>query len=382
MPVTVYPRGTTIYMPKECANGYTLFPYSLNKKPGAVLIDMNGRIAHAWTLGDGGVPRARLLRSGHLLVLGSERGQEYTWDGDLVWDYPLAHAHHDIFRKPNGNTLMVCSEDVPEVIRSKAQDPRRRECLRSDRIIEVTPERQVVWDVHLYDLLPIDRCNPIPASPDWWAGPHNNTAVDWTHTNTLQALPENPWYDAGDARFKPGNVLISLRQLDLLLIIDRDTKRVVWEYTGDYCGGLSGQHDAHMIEKGLPGAGNIIVFDNGASPYRDLAHAGCSFVLEVEPVTKQLAWVYDDREWFHSNFTSAVQRLANGNTLITEAWHGRIFEVTPDKKTVWEYVVPQGRANRAYRYPYDHCSQTLALRTPEERPVIPDNLPEPLAFTR
>jgi len=77
-----------------------------------------------------------------------------------------------------------------------------------------------------------------------------------------------------------------------------------------------------------------------------------------------------------------VQRLGNGNTLITEAWHGRIFEVTPDKETVWEYVVPRGRANRAYRYPYDYCPQTLALGVPDEVAVIPEELPEPLAFSR
>ena len=97
------------------------------------------------------------------------------------------------------------------------------------------------------------------------------------------------------------------------------------------------------FRKALPEA-EIIVFDNGSSPYKDLAHVGCSFVLEINPVTKEEVWVYDDREFFHSNFTSAVQRLRNGNTLITEAWHGRIFEVTPERETVWEYVAPQGRA--------------------------------------
>ena len=380
MSVTVYPRGTTIYKPEKSLGGYTAFPYRVHGEPGAVLVDMNGRIAHRWRL-EGGTSRARLLENGHLLVL-KGGGREYDWEGNLVWDCPMPRAHHDIFRKPDGNTLLILTEDTPEEIRMRAKDPRRREYLHSDIIVEVTPENEVVWECHLCDLLDIDRCNPIPASQDWWAGPNNNTVTDWTHTNTVQALPENKWYDAGDERFRPGNVLISLRQLDVLLIIDRDTKQITWEYTGDYKGGLSGQHDSHMIERGIPGEGNIIVFDNGASPYKDLAHAGCSYVLEIDPVTEQVVWAYDDWQWFHSNFTCSVQRLRNGNTLITEAWHGRIFEVTPEKETVWEYVVPQGRANRAYRYPYDYCPQTVALGEPEQVPVIPENLPEPLAFTR
>src|SRR5690606_31702226 len=109
-----------------------------------------------------------------------------------------------------------------------AKDPQRREMLYSDAIIEVTPRNEIVWEWRQHDHLDIDRCNPFPASRAWWGGPDNNTVTDWTHTNTVQALPENKWFDAGDARFKPGNVLMSLRQLDLVLLADRDSGRIVW----------------------------------------------------------------------------------------------------------------------------------------------------------
>jgi hypothetical protein len=345
---------------------------------------MSGAIAHRWRF-HAGSGRVRLLPSGNVLALfGGERGgaREYDWSGNVVWDCPMPKSHHDLFRKDNGNTLLIVTEDTPQRVRRKASDERRREYIHSDVIVEVNARSEVVWECHLCDLLNVDRQNPIPAAPDWWAGPNNNTIADWTHTNTVQALPENKWFDDGDERFKPGNVLISMRQLDTLLIIDRDTKEIVWETSGNYKGGFSGQHDSHMIEKGIPGEGNIIVFDNGASPNKDLAHVGCSFIIELDPTTKELVWVYDDREFFHSNFTSSVQRVGNGNTVITEAWHGRIFEVTPKKETVWEYVVPKGRANRAYRYPYGYCPQMADLPTPDDTPVVPDNLPEPLAFSR
>ena len=35
-----------------------------------------------------------------------------------------------------------------------------------------------------------------------------------------------------------------------------------------------------------------------------------------------------------------VDRLPNGNTLITETAKGHFLEVTPDKKVVWEYINP------------------------------------------
>ena len=110
------------------------------------------------------------------------------------------------------------------------------------------------------------------------------------------------------------------------------------------------------------------VFDNGSSPYRDLAHVGCSFVLEIVPPTKQVAWVYEDGERFHSNYTSSCQRLRNGNTLICEAAGRRIFEVTLEGEIVWEHV--EG-GNRSYRYPYDYCPQTAALGRPREVSVTP-----------
>ena len=380
MPPTVCPTGTTICAPEKCFHGYSLIQVPGDAGADVALIDMNGSVVHRWHMAEpGGIPRMRLLTDGRLLVLRSlKRGfdgfvQEYDWDGSVVWHYKPPEGlwpHHDVDKTADGNTLIVCREVVPEPLRSKAKEPERREMLYSDVIQEISPDKQVVWEWHQYDAIDIDRRINVPAPVDWWAGPENNTLVDWTHTNTVQALPENGWYDAGDERFKPGNVMTSLRQLDLVMIVHRDTKEVTWEYTGDYKGGMSGQHDSHMIEKGLPGEGHIIVFDNGASPTTDLSHAGASFVIEIDPTTNEVVWVYDKREQFHSNFTSSCQRLPNGNTLILEAAHGRLFEVTPECEIVWEHVFGRGpRAQRAYRYAYDHCPQTAALPRPDVREV-------------
>jgi len=123
-----------------------------------------------------------------------------------------------------------------------------------------------------------------------------------------------------------------------------------------------------MIDKGLPGEGNILIFDNGASPWKDLAHASCSYVLEINPVTKEIVWKYENGEQFHSRFTSSAQRLNNGNTLICESAGKRIFEVTAEGEIVWEYV--EG-TSRAYRYPYDYCPQASVLGKPKEVSVTP-----------
>ena len=68
-----------------------------------------------------------------------------------------------------------------------------------------------------------------------------------------------------------------------------------------------------------------------------------------------------------------MQRLPNGNTLITEGTDGRLIEVTRDHEIVWEYISPyygkNGNHNmiyRAYRLPYEWIPQADA---PEEVPV-------------
>ena len=381
--LTVYPVGTTLYKPDLCCNGYTiLWHWNVVK-----LVDMNGRTVNEWRFDAEpdrpGVDRARLLEDGHVLVMRggmmSENGllQEYGWGHELVWEYVpegvtphknLLGPHHDVFRKPDGNTLTVCREAVPAEYLKRVREPTwQGQTIYGDAIVEVDPDGEVVWGWHSHEHLDLNHYRLL-ASPNWPAGPHNSTVCDWTHVNTVQALPENRWFDAGDERFRPGNVLISPRQMDTVYLVDRDSQEIVWEYSGEYFGGLSGQHEPHMIEKDLPGAGNILIFDNGASPWNDLGHAGASYVLEVNPATKELVWVYDKWQQFHATYTSSAQRLRNGNTLICESAGKRVFEVTVEGETVWEYV--EGSA-RSYRYPYDHCPQTAALGRPREVSVTP-----------
>jgi hypothetical protein len=78
---------------------------------------------------------------------------------------------------------------------------------------------------------------------------------------------------------------------------------------------------------------------------------------------------------------SSAQRLPNGNTLIDEGADGRIFEVTPAKEIVWEYVSPffgpedgsasTNRIYRAQRVPYEWVPQ---LPKQVERAVIPPDI--------
>lgn len=374
---TVYPNGVTIYKPDRCAGGYLL---NLHNRCTPILIDMNGNIVHTW----GNIRcfgRLQLLSNGNLVFISrgsaddanappsgeDEPGtiiieevpklQEVDWDGNKVWEYiPPSPPHHDFKRLENGNTIMIHAELVPDEYKTEINDPKRRDVpIKADCILEVNMAGETVWEWHEYKHLDINHYSKI------------DSLSDWTHTNTVQVLPPNHWYEEGDERFKPGSVLISVRNQDTIYIIDRESKEIAWSYTGKYKGGLGHQHEPHMIEPGLPGAGNILIFDNGIG-CRSISHEGRSHILEINPVTKEIVWLYEKSHRFFSANSGVQQRLSNGNTLITSSCGGRVFEVTPCCQIVWEWV-PKFDPMRPHRYSYDFCPQLRQQGRPEETPV-------------
>ena len=91
-----------------------------------------------------------------------------------------------------------------------------------------------------------------------------------------------------------------------------------------------------MVPKDTPDGDNIVLVDNGSPPIQDIMHTARTFILEVNPVTEQIEWIYREAAYlrFYVPFAGDVQRLPNGNTLITENFGSRIFEVTRDGEIV------------------------------------------------
>lgn len=359
-------RYLKAYDRKRVWKGLNLVPTSGTEE--VLLINMSGKLVHKW---DVDAARARLLPNGNLLVVhGSAWGEtkarwkklmpvvnEYDWNGNVVWSYTTESiAHHDIQRLDNGNTLILIHVDVPPELQQKAEHPARREGrLLTDAIIEVTPDGEIVWRWNLYDHFDVNFCGARPCvvtKEDRQGDLKDAFRRDWTHSNSIFALPENRWYDQGDTRFKPGNVLLNPRRFWRPIIIEKETGKVVWEYTEkEYRGGLGAPHEARMIQPGLPGAGNIVIFDNGIG-----SHNGESFIVELNPVKKKVVWTFDRGTKFFNKTRGSHQRLPNGNTLISWDREGRVLEVNPAGETMWDYDIPIDVV-RAHRYRYDYCEQ-------------------------
>ncbi|MBI2940152.1 MAG: aryl-sulfate sulfotransferase [Chloroflexi bacterium] len=377
---TVFPLGTTVYDPERCASGYTLVDfYGQYEDFGVELVDMNGRTVHRWDQRSYREPK--LLPNGNLLLgqpVMSDKGiqmsrvREYNWDGELVWQYEppesvkLAEAYGvwgvTTVRRSNGNTYITLTERVPWEYMQRIADPirRRRVDYVAGRIVEVTPAGEIVWDWKSWEHLDMNQYLEIDEYPTW------------THFNSLQELPENQWHDAGDLRFRPGNLLVSPRTLGFIFIVDRQSGEIVWR--SDPRIPLAGQHGPRMIPKGAPGAGNILLVDNGVpGSIISLGQFARSHLVEINPVTFEIPWRYGDGSRFFTPYTSNVQRLPNGNTLTVESYNCRVFEVTPEGEIVWECVFdPQHLAvSTVSRFPYDYCPPMKALGRPREEQVVP-----------
>ena len=140
------------------------------------------------------------------------------------------------------------------------------------------------------------------------------------------------------------------------------------------------QHDAQWIDEGLPGAGNMLIYNNRNNLVREDEQADDEYssILELKlPLREdgsydwsadaQVVWQYD--EGFYSRIISGVQRLPNGNTLITEGTSGRLIEVTAAGDIVWEFVNPIPDRNwlfRARKYSADHPGLAGKDLTPGE----------------
>ncbi|MGN1101397.1 MAG: aryl-sulfate sulfotransferase, partial [Huintestinicola sp.] len=294
---TIFPTGTTLYNKDKAYSGYTIFPSA----KGALLIDMNGREVQLWA-GLGGFPN-KILPGGYVMGTTGARGGKHSfqdqidlvqvdWDGNIVWKFDktelvadpgkepvyMARQHHDYQREgstvgyyypggepktDSGNTLILTHENL---YNRNITDKR----LIDDKIIEVDWEGNILWSWRAsdhFDELGFDEAakNTLYRNP----GIHGEAGGDWMHINNFSTLGENKWYDGGDERFHPDNIIFDARNSNILGIIEKKTGKIVWRLGPDFneseatrkLGWIIGQHHLHMIPKGLPGEGDLLVFD-------------------------------------------------------------------------------------------------------------------------
>ena len=328
--------------------GYTLFAPAGGDD--AYLIDMKGQFVHNWKLPTQGIGHGVLLPNGNLLFAAkSQSGQgpelegargellEIAWNGVVVWRYEDPYMHDDFYRMRNGHTMIIRWVQTPGDIASKVkgglQGTEQEGVMWCDSLREINPRGRVLWEWCGYEHLDpeVDVICPLCSRSEW------------AHASSCVVLPN-------------GNILASFRRINTVTIIDKSSGTIQWRWGS---GELGHQHDASVTEDR-----NILVFDSGVHvPWVEM---GYSQLREIDIKNNKEVWEFRHDPWvdFYAPCMGNCQRLPNRNTLICQGDTGRIFEITPQGETVWEFINPfynssavYGRNNmlvRAYRYGYDY----------------------------
>ena len=335
--------GVLRYDAARTQPGYTL--YTLAPDLSAHLIDMNGKELHRWSLSrDQAMPGAtREMRTlfgmfepqiegGHLfsngdLLLVYEQKAIGAWDTVLVkldkdsrvlWKTQVK-AHHAV--EAVDDRIYALTGEIKPPTRSPAVPNLAGMPYIDESVSILAPDGGALSMHSILDAMANAKGMRLAGTVPF------SDHIEPLHSNALDVLTEQT------ARFipgaKPGDVLLSLRNLDMLAVLDPETNAIVWALRGSW----RQQHDVKMLPNG-----HILLFDNLGA----LMSRGRSRVLEVLPTTGAVVWSYGgtDDDPLDCEIRGGAQRLIGGNTLISESTAGRILEVTPDGSVVWEYVNP------------------------------------------
>ncbi|MFI8281354.1 arylsulfotransferase family protein [Streptomyces sp. NPDC085929] len=342
-------------------NLYVFSPSASYPRPFACVIDDRARIVHAWSspIGQPDIetsPPSYLRGWNHVEV--APDGSLYAMvplhallklapDSTLTWRADLP-AHHDLALSPNGEIYVLAEEPRPVPCTGGSH------VLLDNSVTVLSPDGQLRAAHSLYDILTtdprleglitgaIDEHRAAGRTADTAAlAPRLEGANGWRrgrdvsrllrarpgspsdilHANTVEILsathPARLW--------ATGDILVSLRNLNLIAVLDLGAGAVRWWWGP---GELSGQHQPSAQPDGT-----VLVFDNGRG-------FGRSRVLEIEPLTKGITWQHE--LGFFCEMAGGCERLADGSVLISDAQAGRALIVDRDGRETWTVQVSTG----------------------------------------
>ncbi|MGH8581578.1 MAG: arylsulfotransferase family protein [Gammaproteobacteria bacterium] len=339
--------GVTTYDPDRAYNGLTLLTLFSGERNVAVVVDMSGRELHRWDVRYSAVLGEKdqsvrdvnkYLNSAHVfpngeILLNFDYGGLVKLDraSNVLWKLD-EQTHHSIFVDTDG-AIWVPTRQLrkkPQAFAAWIESP-----YFDDQLLKVAPDGKVMKRISVLKAIFASRYEGI-----LYANASLNPRVDYEdplHLNDAELIPGSA---AGHPLFAPGDVLLSLRNINTLIALDPASERIKWSRTGPFLR----QHDPDFLPNG-----NLLVFDNrtDTDQHHKVQHLtepqafGYSRVIEIEPVTGRVIWEFaGSREKpFYSSINGMAERLPNGNHLIVEPEAGRVFEIdgTAEPQVVWEY---------------------------------------------
>ena len=268
--------------------------------------------------------------------------------GTEQWTVPR-ETHHSIDRAADGG-FWVPGRRYGETESAFSLDEKP---YYEDTILKISADGKVLTEISVPALFVKNNLYPVLLVKNWHM--ENKTIFELVHLNDVEELSADladrfPQFDAGD-------LVVSLRDLNLIMVIDPTTQKVKWYQTGPWLR----QHDPDFQADGT-----ITVFNNNNDKTKTGSIFGGSNIIQLDMNNFESKILYGDKKdqkWF-SAVRGKHQILENGNILIAETEAGRVFEVTDKGDIIWEFI---NRFNDEYV-----AEVTGAIRYPESYFTVDD----------
>ncbi len=342
------PEGRLTVRPTpEAYPGYTFLTFDVDRPSTARLLDMDGKIVHEWhrdlreiwpdtpqrekAAPDDAIAwrYARLFPNGDIITTIKAWGDtpdgygiaKFDKDSKVIWAVP-DNFHHHFSIASDGRIYGITHQ-----WRDMAANPIKGinflpKKVLEDFVVELSPDGKELSRFSLLEAMAGPGARQLLGSTAFKA----YKVYDWDrlHPNDIEVIDAN--FASHHSLLKPGMLLISLRDLDALIVLDPATRKLVWCMRGPWVR----QHDPDLLA-----SGNLLLFDNLGNNMG----GGSSRVLEIDFESGRILWTYSGGpKRLRSERSGGEERLPNGNTLISEDERGRVLEVTPTAKIVWEYT--------------------------------------------
>jgi hypothetical protein len=369
--------STSVDVPGKTFDGFTL--YTTDEGSEAVLVDMNGTQVHKWDIplsnfwknpphiksspddAAAYVMSCHLFTDGSLLAILQAKGDTpYGYglvkigvDSRVEWKC-AKNIHHDMDVDEEGTIYAIDQHFAKRMPTSLQFVPTPA---LVDSLVVISKDGEVIKSIPVLETLWKSSFRQMVSPLE---GPALTLKGDVLHTNYVQVLRKD--MAANFPRFRAGQVLVSVRELDCIMMVDVESEEVVWATVGPW----RYQHSPQFLD-----SGRLLIFDNRGNPRASRA-------IEYDIETHEVPWSYTDEDSpdFFTRERGMCQRLPNGNTLIVDSEgfpndKGRILEVThDDKKLVWS-ITCNGHIAQAKRYAPDAVPflKEIALKEKKRVPV-------------
>lgn len=214
--------------------------------------------------------------------------------------------------------------------------PDRAKSVQEDMLLRMTDEGEIVDEISIPVLIREAGYGALLTTNGKFFTRTDSGRAKIVHANKITELSA----EKAEAfpLFSPGDLAISMRNLNLVIVIDPVTKAIKWHQTGPWLR----QHDPEFRADG-----RISIFNNNVyrthyqhNSHVDLTLPWKSNIIAIDPVTRQTEVLFGQKpgQEMLSVIRGQHELLEDGGMLIVEFDAGRVLEVNAGGEIVWEYV--------------------------------------------